>query len=185
MNGRTRLAALAALAALASTNGPAGAAAAQSCRGARQRPGKSSILAAAGATLCVINQLRRAHHLGALRMNSVLRTIAAGQSHDMSAGRYFGDDTPSGLTPMQRVASSSYARGSRKLAVSQNIAWGIAGASTPVAIVKSWMESGPHRAILLAPLYRDVGVGISLGAPHAAAPGHGAIYTLDLATRNG
>jgi uncharacterized protein YkwD len=185
MNGRTRLAALAALAVLASTNALAGAAKAQSCRGARQRPSRSSIFAAAGATLCVINQLRATHRLGPLRMNSVLRSIAASQSQDMRTGRYFGDDSLSGLTPMQRIAASAYARGSRRLSVSQNIAWGIASASTPAAIVKAWMESAPHRAILLAPLYRDVGVGISLGAPQPTAAGHGAIYTLDLATRNG
>lgn len=177
-----RLAAFAALTVLTSMTALASAVAAQACHGARRRPSKSNVGAVAATTLCIVNQVRRAHHLSQLRMNSVLRDIAAGQSHDMRVGGYFGDNSLSGMTPMQRIAASSYAHGSRRLVVSQNIAWGKASESTPAAIVRAWMQSPPHREILLAPEYREVGVGVSLGTPRrAVAPG--AIYTLDLAAR--
>ncbi len=185
MKRRTSLAALAALllAMLTSMTGATGAIAAKACRGSSLLPGRSDVPAAVGATLCVINGVRRAHHLRQLRMNPVLRAIAAGQSHEMLVGGYFGDDSLSGLTPMQRVESSAYARGSTRLSVGQNIAWAEAAEATPAAIVTAWLESSPHREILLSPAFRDVGVGISLGVPQPAAHSSGAIYTLDLATR--
>lgn len=185
MNGRIRLGMLAAvlIATLTATVGPASAVGASACRGARARPSSSTIGTAAAATLCVVNQVRHAYRLRPFRMNPVLRRIASGQSHDMFVGGYFGDDSLSGLTPMQRVAASPYARGSASLSVSQNIAWGDSWESTPTAIVTSWLQSGPHREALLASGFKEVGVGISLGDPWNPSSKVGAIYTLDLAAR--
>jgi uncharacterized protein YkwD len=183
MNRRIRLAAIAAMAMLTSMICAAGTIAAQACRGTRQRPSRPNVATVATATLCIVNQIRHAHHLRPLRMNSVLRSIAAGQSHDMLVGGYFGDDSLSGLTPLQRVATSSYGRGSKRISVSQDIAWGLAVESTPLAIVQAWMQSAPHREILLTPLYREVGVGIGLGVPQQGTRAPGATYTLDLASR--
>lgn len=185
MNGRIRVAMLAVLgmAMFTSMIGGAAAVGAEACPNARVRPGRSTIAVATSATLCLINGVRQTHHLPSFQMNGALRSIAAGQSRDMSVGDYFGDDSPSGLTPMQRVESSAYGRGSSRLDVGQNIAWGEARESTPAAIVASWLGSAPHREILLAPSFHDVGIGISLGAPSQALDHRGAIYTLDLATR--
>jgi uncharacterized protein YkwD len=183
---RIRLAVLAALT-LASPVSMAGVSSAAKvksvCRGAHLRPRRSNVAKTAGATLCLVNQARHAHHLKPFRANPTLSTIASGQSHDMLVGGYFGDDSLSGLTPMQRVETSVYARGATRVSVGQNIAWGQGGYSTPAAIVASWLGSGPHREILLSPTFQDVGVGISLGAPSHSAPGASAIYTLDLAAR--
>ncbi len=184
---RIRLATLAALAltSLASMMAVSSATAAPSCRGVHLRPNRSTVTKATGATLCLVNQARRAHHLKPFRTSPILRAIASGQSHEMLVGGYFGDDSLSGLTPMQRVEDSAYARGATRISVGQNIAWGDGGESTPAAIVASWLSSGPHREIMLSPTYQDVGLGISLGAPGRSAAGAGAIYTLDLAARAG
>lgn len=182
MKWRTQIAALAALAMLTSMSGTAGAIGSKACRGAHLRARRSSIATAANATLCLIDKLRRAHHLRTLRMNATLRAIASGQSHDMLVGGYFGDNSLKGLTPMQRVQASPYAHGSRKLTVGQNIAWGEGRDSTPAAIVHAWMSSPPHREILLSPLYREAGVGIGLGALRPTRGRFAAVYTLDLAT---
>lgn len=185
MNGRIRLLTLAALAlsSLVLMTGVSSATVKGACRGAHLRPSASNVAKAAGATLCLVNKARSAHHLKPFRANSSLQAIASGQSHDMVVGGYFGDDSLGGLTPMQRVETSAYARGATHISVGQNIAWGQAGYSTPTAIVASWLSSGPHREILLSPTFQDVGVGIGLGAPGQSAPGVAAIYTLDLATR--
>ncbi len=210
MNSRIRVAMLAALATLASSSGIAGALRShhirnarlrpgrhhhsrrmrrhrvrhrQHCHGARLRPSRSNLATVTSATLCVVNYIRRSHHLEPFRMNAALRAIASGQSDSMLIGGYFGDDSLSGRTPLQRVAASSYGRHSRRLSVSQNIAWGQAGQSTPAAIVRAWMASPPHRIILLAHGYRDVGIGVSLGTPRRSSRRRGATYTLDLATR--
>lgn len=185
MDGRIRLGILAAvaMAALTAMVGPASAVGVPACPGSRSAPRKSTIKVAVGATLCVIDQARLAHRLRPFRINRALSAIAAGQSYDMLVGGYFGDDSLSGLTPMQRVEASPYARGSTSLSVSQNIAWGDRWESTPAAIVASWLSSGPHREILLAPEFQDVGIGIALGDPWNTRSHLGAIYTLDLAAR--
>lgn len=185
MKWRTRIAALAALAVLTSMSGAAGAMGSKACRGADLRARRSTLATAANATLCLIDKLRRAHHLRPLHMNATLRAIASGQSHDMLVGGYFGDNSLNGLTPIQRVQASPYAHGSRSLTVGQNIAWGEGRDSTPSAIVHAWMGSPPHREILLSPIYREAGVGIGLGALRAARSRLAAIYTLDLATLAG
>lgn len=187
MSLRMRFAMLAALAmvALTATTGTAAAGKAQPCQGAYSRPSKTKMRTAVAATLCVINQTRHAHGLRLFQMNGILRAIAAGQSHDMLVGGYFGDESLSGQTPMQRIEASAFGRGSTRLSVGQNIAWGDGGQSTPAAIVAAWLSSGPHREILLAPSFQDVGVGISLGAPRRTSRKAGAIYTLVLAARRG
>lgn len=211
MNGRIRLALLAALATLASSGGIAGALRShhgrsarlrpgrhhhhsrrmrrhrgrhrRHCHGARLRPSRSNLANVTSATLCLVNGVRHFHHLEPLRMNAALRAIASGQSDSMLIGGYFGDDGLSGRTPLQRVAASSYGRHSRRLSVSQNIAWGQAGQSTPVAIVRAWLASPPHRRIMLAAGSRDAGIGVSLGTPRRSSRLRGATYTLDIATR--
>ena len=48
----------------------------------------------------------------------------------------------------------------------EDIACGKAGtaAGRPAAIVALWMQSAPHREVLLTARLRDIGVGIALGA---------------------
>lgn len=187
MNWRMRFAMLGALAMMAFTAmaGPAAAGRAQFCRGAYARPRKHRMRSSVAATLCVINRARHAHGLRPFRMNAALRAVASSQSHDMRVGGYFGDNSLSGATPMQRIEASAYGRGGRRLSVGQNIGWGDARGSTPAAIVAAWLSSGPHREILLTPGFQAVGVGISLGAPRKTNRKAGAIYTLVLAARGG
>ena len=47
--------------------------------------------------------------------------------------------------------------------LAENIAWGNGPFGTPGSIVKAWMESPPHRANLLHPRFRVVGVGTPVG----------------------
>jgi uncharacterized protein YkwD len=49
--------------------------------------------------------------------------------------------------------------------------------ATPATIVDSWMNSPPHRAILLGRDFRDMGIGIATGTPSGGADG--ATFTLD------
>ena len=52
--------------------------------------------------------------------------------------------------------------------------------ATPASIVRSWLRSPGHRAILLDGRYDDVGIGIALGAP---VGGSGATFTGDFGER--
>jgi uncharacterized protein YkwD len=66
--------------------------------------------------------------------------------------------------------------------VGENIAWGADSGGTPKAIVKSWMHSPPHRANILSPQFRQLGVGFALGH-RGGKRGERAMYTTDFGMR--
>jgi uncharacterized protein YkwD len=128
--------------------------------------------------------VRAAHHLHTLRFNHPLQSVAAGQARDMVAGDYFGDDSISGLTPMQRILATPYPSHAKRVNSAQNIGWATGPLATPAAMVQAWMESPPHREIILTPRFRDVGVGVTPAAPSSLAEGlAGATYTLEFGER--
>jgi uncharacterized protein YkwD len=183
--------------ALLSTLGGAGAAAAAgsvssppapgtrpSCKDTGLRPTRKDIARVTAATLCLIDRERAAYRLGALRTNSSLQQIAAGQAKAMVVGDYFGDDTPSGTTPWQRITASPYGIGAHSVAAAQNIGWGTERMATPAGMVSIWMHSAPHRQIVLTGDYRDIGIGVAPAAPTSLTKGApGATYTVEFAVR--
>jgi uncharacterized protein YkwD len=66
----------------------------------------------------------------------------------------------------------------------ENIAYGGEYLGTPKAIVKAWMHSPGHKANILNPAFRDVGVGFSSGIP-GNANADGGTYTTDFGMRRG
>lgn len=202
MNRYNRLALLAALGALAcptlasakratghaasstgkAANSTGKAASTGDCKGASAQPRHSNLATVAGATLCLINRTRFAHRLPALQPSGALDASARRESHYMRVDHYFGHDSPQGLTPREQMLATPYGRGASVVAAGQALAWGEGRAATPRAIFIAWMTSPLHRALLLSNGFRDIGIGLSLGNPHS---GRGAIYTVDLARRNG
>jgi uncharacterized protein YkwD len=154
------------------------------CRDTSLRPAPGNTTRVASATLCLIERERTTYHLSVLRSNDSLKRIASTQANDMVVGNYFGDDTLAGSTPWQRITSSHYATDARSVSVAQNIGWGTGSLATPAAIVNAWMLSPPHREIMLAGGYRDVGVGVAPAAPSSLNEGQqGATYTVEFAVR--
>ena len=156
------------------------AAAASACAGSRSRPSPASIDRAVGATVCLINEARSDHGLGALRSTGTLEKAAAAHSRDMVRRDFFAHDSPTGSTPQQRIDRAGYFDGASSWALGETIAWGSGGRATPASIVRSWLGSPGHRAILLDSRYHDLGVGIALGAP---GRGGGATFTGDFGAR--
>ena len=107
---------LVAVGALASAALPARGEAAY-CAGAELSPTATNGPRVAAATLCLINQVRRAYGLHPLRANGELRRLAASQVHDMVSWDYFADDRPPGLTPMALVSKTRYITHATKLSV--------------------------------------------------------------------
>lgn len=154
------------------------------CPNANLFPTTSNLHAVDAATVCLIDNVRRAAHRRPLRPNPSLHGVAAGQSSEMVLGNYFGDNTRSGLTPLQRIAATHYRRRTTRVATAQNIGWGTNSLATPAAIVAAWMASPPHRRIMLTARFRDVGVGAAPAAPSALAAGQpGATYTVEFGAR--
>jgi uncharacterized protein YkwD len=170
--------------------GVVGAARAQAstttCPGANAAPNGANAALVDSATLCLMNQVRRVHRLRPVRLNRALAEIAAGQARDMVRGDYFGDQSISGQSPLARIMASGYPvhASSIRLMTAQNIGWGTGPNATPSGIVKAWMESPPHRRIILTAVYRDAGVGVAPSVPAELGAGSpAATYAVEFGAR--
>ena len=156
------------------------AAAASACDDASTPPTRATVASARSATLCLINAARGKHGLGQLGTTGSLARAATEHSRDMATHDFFSHDSPGGSTPKGRIAAVGYLDGASSWAIGETIAWGSGGMASPSSIVRSWLRSPGHRAILLDGRYDDVGIGIALGAP---VGGSGATFTGDFGER--
>lgn len=63
----------------------------------------------------------------------------------------------------------------------QDLAWGTGNVGTARAIHEAWMRSSGHRAHILKPAYRELGIGVRFGVPTDA--GVGATITADFGAK--
>jgi uncharacterized protein YkwD len=78
--------------------------------------------------------------------------------------------SPSGETLTERIKDDTrYLAQARGWEIGENLAWGTGTLATPSQIVAGWMASPPHRANILNAGFREMGMGIALGAPVAGA----------------
>ncbi len=155
------------------------------CPGASWRIGRSkrSLRAARKAVLCLLNVHRRRHGLRRLRANAQLRRAATAHSRAMVRRRFFAHVGPAGPGLVARVRSTRYLAGARGWTLGENIGYGRWPNACPAGMVRSWMRSSGHRANILRPNFRSVGIGIARGIPGRASA-RGATYTTDFATRS-
>lgn len=162
------------------------ASAAVACPGADAIPTRATVVVAQDATLCLVNTERRRRGLRALRANPSLTVAAAEHSADMVRRKYFGHTTPSGRGSADRARAAGYGSSF----IGENIAWGAWKYASPRAIVRMWMDSGPHRANILDRAYRDAGPGVAAGLPvrngqvsFDVSDVGGSTYTMDFGSR--
>ena len=169
------VAALAAAAAGTLAAGPEAAAAAspRPCPAATAQPGTVPAPALGRATICLVNRIRTARGMPALRPNRQLDAFASSYARRMVRGGFFAHDVPRGPTFRQRVAASAYARAARRMSMGENLAWAAGGLASPAQIVTSWMRSPGHRANILRRDFRDIGVGVAPAAPERGWEGFG------------
>lgn len=114
--------------------------------------------------LTLVNKQRAAHHLAPLRAQASLFRSARAHTRNMATVPFFSHISPNGRTPGQRAIAAGYTiRSFRSWMIGENIAWGSAGYASPAQIVRGWMKSPAHRAILLGRSFRDVGIGVTAG----------------------
>src|SRR5215208_7816519 len=153
----------------AQRNGVAGAGA---CASTSSNPSSSNLAAMSSAILCLLNSERASKGLPALRANGALRRAARAWANRMVAARFFAHEAGRS-TVQSRVKKTGYIRG--RWSLGENIAWGSGALATPQAIVNGWMHSPGHRANILRGQFKDIGIGIRLGAPGQGLSG-GATY---------
>jgi uncharacterized protein YkwD len=127
---------------------------------------------------CLVNATRQQHGLPAVRSSSRLNLAADLHSTDMVARSYFAHVTPEGRSMTDRVRATGYLGGSGDWALGEDIGWGTGSASTPDSIFQAFMNSPPHRRVILSHEFHEIGVGVSSGVP-VAGQGAGATFVLD------
>jgi uncharacterized protein YkwD len=100
--------------------------------------------------LAQINYVRAAHGLHRLAYDPTLARAAEAHSVDMARRDYFAHG---------RFALRMLRFKVRGPFVGENLAWGTGGFGTASGIVRAWLASPEHRANLLRPGYRRIGLG--------------------------
>ena len=154
------------------------------CSGTRVTPSVTNVPYIQNATLCLLNAERSARGMAPLRLNRALSRAARRHAADMVRRKYFSHVSRSGETFVDRIRATGYLRNAPRWTVGENLAWGSAKRATPAEIVRAWMKSPGHRANILNPRYREVGLGVVVGAP---VPITGAVtmtYSNDFGSRS-
>jgi uncharacterized protein YkwD len=123
-----------------------------------------------------INTVRRTHGLRPVVASPRLHWAARHHSADMLVHQYFSHTSPWGSTLYHRIVSSGF-RTYGYWEAGETLAWGTGFDSTPAGVVQMWMHSPEHRAILLSPLFRFVGLGRAHGSFKAHA--NAVVWTAD------
>jgi streptogrisin C len=115
-----------------------------------------------------INSARTSRGLAPLRVDFRLVRAARGHTADMLRRQYFAHGS---------VSSRARAAGARGPIFGENLAW--ATGLTAQWVIDKWLASPSHRAVMLRPGFRRVGVGIAFGT--FAGRGGAGIVTADFA----
>ena len=102
------------------------------------------------------NAKRQEAGLSPLALSSTLSVAAANKAEDMFSKNYWAHNSPAGATPWDFVTGAGY----RYTVAGENLAKNF---STSQGVVDAWMASPSHRANILKPNYRDVGLAVVNG----------------------
>jgi uncharacterized protein YkwD len=134
---------------------------------ARSGSGKTTSATLDADVVVALNSIRAARGLPVLAASSRLSSSAAVHSADMVANGYFAHDSATGGTFQERAQRYFPASACSFWEVGETLVWATPGLSAAGA-VRSWLASPEHRAILLDPTWRVVGVS---AVEAGAAPG--------------
>jgi uncharacterized protein YkwD len=139
---------------------------------ATARPGEThgprvALTALESGVLAQLNAIRAQHHLVPLKLNAELTDSAAEHTREMEQDGYFAHNSADGTVFWKRI-QHWYAQGaSRYWSVGENLLWSAPDIGAQGAL-QLWMNSPEHRANILDPNWREIGI----SALHvASAPG--------------
>ena len=138
---------------------------------------------ARAAIRCFLDRERTQRGIGRLDNDKRLQRAAQKHTEVMVRKSCFSHECPGEASLEARLRSVDYLIGALiRWTCGENIAYGGEHYGTPKAIVKAWMKSPPHRANILNPAFKDVGVGFKPGMP-GARKADGGTYTTDFGFR--
>jgi uncharacterized protein YkwD len=164
----------------------AASAAAMPCANTDVVPSASNGATVRSATLCLLNVERTSRGLRPLRADNQLRKVADRYSGEMVTHSFFAHVGFDGSTLRSRIKSNTRYLSSRvsRWSLGENLYWGSGDLSTPAQSVDAWMHSPGHRHNVLNKNFRDIGIGIAIGAPQDVAGSPAATYATEFGTRS-
>jgi uncharacterized protein YkwD len=131
-----------------------------------------------------LNQIRMAHHLVPLTLSPNLSAAAALHSHDMLAKGFFDHNSGDGQVFWKRIQAFYPEAGFRYWSVGENLFWTTGSASATVSM-EAWMASPEHRANILNPGWRQIGISsiTSADAPGTYGNTEATVITTDFGVR--
>jgi len=147
--------------------------------------GSKSAAALDTSVLTQLNAIRVQHHLVPLTLSPQLSAAAAEHTRDMLADGYFGHNSSDGAAFWQRIAHYYSSAAYDHWSVGENLLWS-AGQIDAAAGLAAWMKSAPHRANILFPGWRQIGIAseISPDAPGAYGGLAVTVITADFGVRD-
>jgi uncharacterized protein YkwD len=106
--------------------------------------------------LAQVNSFRASRGLSTVVVSDSLTMAAKWMATDMSANNYFAHTSLDGRSPTQRMADTGYPAFSTW--AGENLA---AGYTAAAEVLKGWINSPGHLAVLTNPEYRAIGIGRS------------------------
>ena len=138
------------------------------CRGAGAR--RASAVVMRRALLCLVNHARASSGRSPFRAERHLARAAGRHAADMGRRNYFAHVSPAGKSPLARVRAAGWRGG-----VGEVIAWGCGPLASPRATLRAWLNSPPHRAIILGG-----GSAAGVGVKRFAGCGGRAYWVMDV-----
>lgn len=155
---------------------PPAAAAPAACNqaAANQAPTAATAAQAMTSVTCLINAQRTQRGLPPLTPNQALtnaarqHAVAAVQLKWWGPGKDSHRNPQTGSTPQSRIQAAGYCPNPRSWETNEITYTGWGGSGTPQAAVNWWMNSPGHRAIILKPSLREMGVAAQPGSADRA-----------------
>jgi uncharacterized protein YkwD len=145
------------LSVLATIVGLAAAAAAPSAATPAGVSAPVSLDALASGVIQQVNVIRRQHGLPAVKLNQSLAEAASSHSDEMASDGYFDHASFDGTAFWKRIGRWYGSGGYTYWSVGENLLWSSPETDAPKAL-RLWMASKPHRANILNPGWREIGV---------------------------
>jgi uncharacterized protein YkwD len=158
---------------------------AEHCPDADLVPASDNLRRVEAATLCAINRERGAARLVPLSRAPRLDRSAAFHSAEMVRYRFLAHESPGRPSLLTRVTGYGYFKDVSNGLYAENVGAGPHSNDTANALVKAWMDSPPHRANILYPRFRHVGIAAVLAPrdPAFFADYPSTVYTTDFGRR--
>ena len=132
-----------------------------------------------------LNQIRVSHDLAPLGLSTSLNAAAMQHSREMLSNGYFAHDSADGQPFWKRIATFYPERRDGYWSVGENLYW-TSGRATASTSMRAWMASPGHRANILNPAWRQIGIATvsSPDAPGTYADRSATVITTDFGVRH-